>query len=364
MGVVTLLSIALAVLGATGAASEHVQHADSHGVWVVQTTATVIASAISTAGAQTVPTHPSSGLAQADCDHQESDGSARSAWHTARISEIVLPTSFEAADHTTAAELVRLGKWWQHNAQASGVVDPMLAGHAPTVLAGPRLAKEPYRHDETHAGNGLSVLSAHPFRGQVSSFTIANSETIEAVAVTLSVPHARSSDALQLEASSHAGHRSLMPTVNPWIQQQQQDERLDEVLGSLWRLGDHQAVMLDGEGRAAEVGNSFAVDDEEEVQVEPAQFTLGLQGFSAWALCAYVSVISVLFLATLLWLAFVLVRAGLGMLLGTLFQGSSSSGALPPVQAKCVGTDVRYEVVELHNGDSNCENVSMPLLSS
>ena len=136
------------------------------------------------------------------------------------------------------------------------------------------------------------------------------------------------------------------------------------MLGSLWRLGDQQAVLLDGEAQAAALGNSIAVDDEQEVQIEPAQFTLGLEGFSAWALCAYVSVVSVLFLATLLWLAFLLVRAGLDLLWGTLLPGSSSSGPYPPVQTKRVGTDVHYEVVELHGGDTDSEKVSSPLLSA
>ena len=63
-----------------------------------------------------------------------------------------------------------------------------------------------------------------------------------------------------------------------------------------------------------------------------------------------------------MWLAFVLLRAGLGLLWGALFKTSSSDGAILAVHTKCLGTDLHYEVVEVRGGD--CDTVSVPLLST
>lgn len=211
---------------------------------------------------------------------------------------------------------------------------PSIAGETPAVVS-----RAGTTTDAWTGTTAISALDAHHFRGgeEAATVSVSDCETIEAVAVTVSMPLVHRSDV-------------------QWVQLSHQHvETLDELLGSPWHLSNQQPLFLDRDVYT-DADNSFFAD--EVLQVEPAQFTLGLEGLSAWALCAYVSVVSVLFLVTLMWLAFILVRAGLSMLVNKLLSAAYPAGDDTPAHAmKCDGTDSCYDVVEVH-----CEKVSAPLL--
>lgn len=309
--------------------------------FIVHTATSIAASATTTA--QPHRTHTASSLhhqLENDDNIQQPDVLTRWSYRA------VLPTSFEASDH----ELAKLRHWFKECSSEGTAVNTFMAKQTPFVAVSAE-------HSDCMGG---TVLAAHHIRGEEpsvmaykpSSFSISDRETVnvETVAVTVSMPL----EVLSIVEDSH-------DQQNVWAQQ---DESLDEVLRSLWSLSNEHAVVLASDSHA-DVDHSFATDDSfftDSSVPQPRQFILEMEGLSAWALFAYTSVICALFLVTVMWLAFIFLRALLSTLVKKLWGTIFPAGEGMQVRAvKAVGSVAHYEVVEVH---SVSEKVDRLLLSA
>lgn len=209
---------------------------------------------------------------------------------------VALPTSFEATEHATAADLASLTKSWQKDGSDDG------------VFAAQQLPSIAFEH---HGASDATVRAFH-FRGMphVSSLTESNKATVHVIAATVTTP---------VVDMKQAAQRHI-----------RQDAALNAFLGSVWSQRNPQPVRM-GCGSASSVSNSDWVSvessDMQHLTPAPVKDAFGLKKLSAWAFIAYASLACGLFLVSALWMGFVLTRALLSMLCAVFMRKERSSAA-------------------------------------